>query len=84
MAFHLAKCAHLQKGNYALVQPCAMTETSAPINIWCASLTKTKGNHEQKLKALHTDLQFSTQHMGTILCLQKKLEIEKNVIRSKE
>lgn len=53
MGFHLAKCVHLQKGMCALVQPCAVTGTSAPINIWCTSLTETKGKQEQKLKAMY-------------------------------
>lgn len=34
--------------------------------------------------ALHTDLQFSTQHIGSILHLQKKLEKGRNVMRNKE
>lgn len=33
---------------------------------------------------LHKDLQYSTQHIGSILCLQKKLEIGRNVIKNKE
>lgn len=83
MDFHLAKCVHLQKGKRTFVQPCAMTGTNAPINIWCTSLTKTKDKHEQKLKAMYgnENLQFSTQHIRR---LQKEPEIGRNVIRNKE
>lgn len=33
MGFALAKCVHLQKGRCTLVQPCAMTVISVPINL---------------------------------------------------
>lgn len=60
MDFHLAKCVHLQKGKCALVQPCAMTGISAPINIQFTSFTKTKGKHEQKLKTMYDPSQRFT------------------------
>lgn len=86
MGFHLAKCVHLQKGKCAFVQPCAMAGASAPINIWCNSLAKTKGKQEQKLKEMcgpSHRFTFSTQHIDSILCLQKKLEIGRNVKKNK-
>lgn len=52
-----------------------------------ACLNKMKGKHEQRqaghCMALHTDLQFSVQHIDFTLSFPKKHEIGRNVLRNK-